>query len=126
MPVEVESTGDFSQIESFLDSMTTSDLMSALSTYGERGVSLLSNATPRDTGLTAESWYYDISSKNGIYTISWHNSHVEDGRPIAILLQYGHGTGTGGYVEGHDYINPAMQPLFDQIAEDVWKVVTSS
>lgn len=94
-----------------------------LDQYGKRGVAALASATPVDTGLTASSWYYQVSqTKNGI-AIEFCNSNRQNGVPIAIILQYGHGTGTGGWVEGRDYINPAIQPIFDEIAADAWKEV---
>ena len=93
---------------------------------GRAGVAALSSATPVDSGETAASWYYEITNKNNTITISFHNSNIQNGVPIAILLQYGHGTGTGGWVQGRDYINPAIQPIFDQIAEYAWKEVTRS
>ena len=83
----------------------------------------LASATPVDSGLTASSWSYEITNKNGTATISFRNSNIQNGVPIAIILQYGHATGTGGWVEGRDYINPAIQPIFDQIANDAWKEV---
>lgn len=91
--------------------------------YGIKGVNLLRNATPKDTGKTSESWSYDISKKNGTVTISFHNSNIVNGMPIAILLQYGHATKNGGWVEGIDYINPALKPLFQDLAEEAWKEV---
>ncbi|WP_300855636.1 HK97 gp10 family phage protein, partial [uncultured Clostridium sp.] len=94
-----------------------------LDKYGRAGVAALASATPVDSGLTASSWYYEITNKNGTATISFRNSNVQNGVPIAIILQYGHGTGTGGWVEGRDYINPAIQPIFDQIANNAWKEV---
>lgn len=106
--------------------MLKDDLFSALEQYARQGVSALSSATPVDSGLTAGSWDYEIRKSRGFYQIIWTNGNVVDGRPIAIMLQYGHGTGTGGYVEGQDYINPAMKPVFDQISENVWKAVTSA
>ena len=120
------SKGSFRNTERFLSRMSKGDIFAALGRYGQSGVDALANATPRDSGLTAELWTYEVRKKSGLYQILWKNSHVEDGRPIAILLQYGHATGTGGYVQGRDYINPAIRPIFDQIANDVWKVVTSS
>jgi len=98
----------------------------ALEKYGAIGVQALSQATPRDSGDTANSWYYEIVQRPGYYAIHWLNSHVEDpGRiPVAVLLQYGHATRNGGYVQGRDYINPAMRPIFDQIAAEMWKEVT--
>jgi len=116
--------GSFRNTERYLSRLSSGDLSAILNKYGTLGVSALSNATPRDSGLTAESWYYTIISKPGYYSIRWHNRHVEDGVPIAVILQYGHGTGTGGYVQGRDYIMPAIQPLFDKIAADAWREVT--
>jgi hypothetical protein len=94
--------------------------------YGKAGVQALASATPVESGLTAESWDYKVLNTASSFSITWTNSHVVDGRPIAILLQYGHGTGTGGYVEGRDYINPALKPIFDRLADEVWKAVTSA
>jgi len=95
-----------------------------LAKYGQMGVDALSAATPVETGMTARSWYYEVEASGGYYRIKWLNSHVNDGVPIAIILQYGHGTGTGGYVAGRDYINPAIKPAFDKIEAEVWKEVT--
>lgn len=94
--------------------------------FGQAGVTALANATPVESGETAASWYYEIEIKSGLASIIWKNRHVEDGRPIAILLQYGHGTGTGGYVQGRDYINPAMRPIFDQIENEFVKAVSNA
>ena len=124
--IEIKSKGSFSKTDAFLTRMAKGDIFSALASYGEKGVNALSNATPVRTGRTADSWTYTVEKKSGLYSIIWHNTNLVNGRPIAILLQYGHATGTGGYVQGRDYINPAIQPIFDQIAADVWKVVTSS
>lgn len=101
-------------------------MFNALDGFAREGIAALASATPVDSGLTAGSWDYQIQKSRGFYQIIWTNSNVVDGRPIAIMLQYGHGTGTGGYVEGYDYINPAMRPVFDRIAENVWKAVTSA
>lgn len=95
-----------------------------LKKYAERGVQALRDNTPKDTGRTANSWYYDIEQKGDSVTISWKNSNINDGVLIAAIIQYGHGTGTGGYVRGTDYINPAMKPVFQQIADDIWREVT--
>lgn len=116
--------GSFKNTEEYLRHLKTADLFAVLDKYGSMGVAALSNATPKETGLTSESWYYDIEQRPGYYSIRWHNTHIVDGRPIAILLQYGHGTGTGGYVDGRDYINPAIRPIFDQMADEAWKEVT--
>lgn len=116
--------GSFKNTERYLSKLSTGQAFAVLSKYGERGVNALSNATPKDSGLTSESWSYTIEQRRGYYSIRWHNSHIEEGRPIAILLQYGHGTGTGGYVQGRDYIMPAIRPIFDEMANQAWKEVT--
>jgi hypothetical protein len=116
--------GSFKNTERYLSRLKRLELEKVLNKYGNLGQVALSNATPVDSGLTAESWYYTIVARPGYYSIRWHNRHVEDGRPIAILLQYGHGTGTGGYVQGRDYINPAIRPIFDQLAAEAWREVT--
>jgi hypothetical protein len=95
-----------------------------LDKYGRDGVAALSSATPVDSGNTANSWYYEIENKKGQVRINFLNSNINQGVPIAIILQYGHGTGTGGWVQGRDYINPAIQPVFDRILQDIWKEVT--
>lgn len=97
-----------------------------LERYGQEGVSALSSATPTDTGTTANSWSYEVSSNGDTHTIYWSNSNTNKGVNIAVILQYGHGTGTGGYVAGRDYINPAMRPIFDRIAEEAWKEVVNA
>ena len=115
--------GNFSKTKNFLKGnhkLTLPDLKK----FGDLGVQVLAEATPYDTGKTAESWYYDIVDDNGTISIEWKNSNVVDGVPIAVILQYGHATGTGGWVEGRDYINPAIQPVFDKIANDAWEEVT--
>lgn len=96
-----------------------------LDKYGRKGVAALRAATPVDSGETAKSWSYDIKSFRNSFKIIWKNSHVNDGLPIAVIIQYGHGTGTGGYVEGKDYINPALKHIFDKLADDVWREVTN-
>lgn len=116
--------GNFNRTEAYLKRLSKGELSRILNKYGNRGVVVLSNATPVDSGLTAESWYYTIEAKSGYYSIRWHNHNVQAGVPIAVILQYGHGTGTGGYVQGRDYINPAIRPLFDEIAAEAWKEVT--
>lgn len=123
MGITFTERGDFRNMEAFLAKLNSPNLYSVLSKYGEIGVNALSNATPVDTDETASSWYFEIVQRKNYFSIRWYNSHVNEGRPIAILLQYGHGTGTGGYVEGRDYINPAMQPVFDAMVDDFWKEV---
>lgn len=116
--------GDFSKLTKFLERAKEVVKLGELDKYGREGVAALSSATPVDTGKTASSWYYKITNQNGIASINFYNSNVNDGVPVAIILQYGHGTGNGGWVEGRDYINPAMRPIFDRIANDAWKEVT--
>jgi len=106
--------------------MSKGAIFSRLESYGREGVNALANATPNESGLTAASWDYEVINKGGSWTVVWTNSHIVDGTPLVILLQYGHGTGTGGYVQGRDFINPAIRPIFDRIADDVWKAVTSA
>jgi hypothetical protein len=116
--------GDFSRLSSYLERLKNVVKLGNLDAYGREGVAALSSMTPRDTGETAKSWYYKINRENDTVTLSFHNSHVNNGVNIAIILQYGHGTKNGGYVEGIDYINPAIRPIFNKIAEDAWKEVT--
>lgn len=123
-PIQITQKGSFDNTEEYLRHLSRDDLYKTLSRYGSLGVNALSNATPQDTGRTANSWYYEIEQRKGYYSIRWHNSNVNEGRPIAILIQYGHGTGTGGYVQGRDYIMPAIRPIFDQMAAEAWKEVT--
>lgn len=118
--------GSFKNLEAFLGKMSKADIFAALDVYAQEGVRALRAATPVDSGVTASSWGTKVEKTRGSYTISWTNTHIVSGVPIAIILQYGHGTGTGGYVAGRDYINPAMKPIFDKIAEQAWKVVTSA
>lgn len=117
--------GDFHKLTNWLERLREKINSGRLNKYGEMGVAALNEATPRDTGLTANSWYYEIVNKGNELKIEWNNSNVNNGENIAILLQYGHGTGWGGYVVGRDYINPALQPVFEKIAEDLWKEVTA-
>ena len=116
--------GDFSKLTRFLERAKETVRLGDLDKYGRQGVAALSSATPIDSGLTAESWYYEIENKNGSATIKFNNSNIQNGVPIAIILQYGHGTRNGGWVEGRDYINPAIQPIFDEIANEAWREVT--
>lgn len=122
--IVVKHKGSFRNTEKLLQRMSKSDILRVLERYGQEGVNALAAATPVDSGLTASSWGYEVSSSGRSYTITWTNSNVNNGVPIAIILQYGHGTGTGGWVAGRDYINPAIQPIFDKIADEAWKEVT--
>ena len=116
--------GDFSKLTSFLERVKNIVKAGDLDKYGREGVAALASATPVESGLTANSWYYKIERQNGLISINFYNSNINEGVPIAIILQYGHGTGTGGYVQGRDYINPAIQPVFDEIVENLWREVT--
>lgn len=124
--IVLKNKGDFSKTTNFLKKITKLDYKSILSKYGKMGVDALAKATPIDTGLTASSWSYEIVEDDGGATIYWKNSNVVKGVSIAVILQYGHGTGTGGYVEGIDYINPALRSIFEGIADDAWKEATGS
>lgn len=116
--------GDFSKLTKYLMNVKNASKVNVLEQYGQEGVAALASATPVDTGKTASSWYYTIERSDGKTSISFHNSNIQNGVPIAIILQYGHGTGTGGWVQGRDYINPALQPVFDKIARKAWEEVT--
>lgn len=116
--------GDFSKFTKYLERAKEVAKVGVLDKYGREGVAALASATPVETGLTAASWYYKIENKDGRVEISFLNSNIQNGVPIAIILQYGHGTGTGGWVEGRDYINPAILPIFDRIVESAWREVT--
>ncbi len=116
--------GDFSKLSSYLERVKNVIKIGNLDRFGREGVSALSSATPRDSGETANSWYYKINREKDSVSITFHNSHANKGANIAIILQYGHGTRNGGYVQGVDYINPAIKPIFERIAEDAWKEVT--
>lgn len=124
--ISVHSSGSFKKTEAFLRKMQKLDIPGVMHACGQEGVNALARATPIDTGNAAHSWSYEVSSSGGIHRIVWTNSDVENGFPVAIMLQYGYGTGTGGYVQGRDYINPAIRPTFDKIADKVWKAVTSA
>lgn len=122
--ISFRQKGDFSNTKRYLERVKSAARLSILDKYGRKGVAALASATPTETGKTASSWFYDISHNKGSATITFSNSNINKGVPIAIILQYGHGTGTGGWVEGRDYINPAIQPIFDEIANEAWKEVT--
>jgi hypothetical protein len=116
--------GSFDHTEAFLRNLTSDAIFSSLNRYGEVGRAALAASTPRDSGETAAAWSYEVVHRGHTWEIQWKNSNVQDGFPVAVMLQYGHGTGTGGYVKGTDYINPAIKPIFDQIAKAVWEEVT--
>ena len=122
--ISFRQKGDFSKLNRYLERVKAAARLSILDKYGREGVAALASATPTETGKTASSWFYEISHDKGSAAITFSNSNINKGVPIAIILQYGHGTGTGGWVEGRDYINPAIQPIFDKIANEAWKEVT--
>ena len=122
--ISFRQKGDFSKLDRYLERVKEAARLSVLDKYGREGVAALESATPKDSGETASSWYYRIEHNKGFSSIGFYNSNVNKGVLIAIILQYGHGTGTGGWVEGRDYINPAIQPIFDRIVDDAWKEVT--
>lgn len=121
--ISFRQKGDFSKLTRYFERIREAIKIGVLDKYGRAGVAALAAATPTDTGNTAESWYYEIEHRNGSVTLSFFNSNVNEGVPIAIILQYGHGTGTGGWVQGRDYINPALRPVFDKLAADAWREV---
>lgn len=121
--ITFKQKGDFSKVTKYLKKVKRSINIEDLDKYGKEGVSALSSATPFETGNTSNSWYYKIENKKGLIKLSFCNSNIQNGVPIAIILQYGHGTRNGGWVEGRDYINPSIQPIFDKIADKAWKDV---
>jgi hypothetical protein len=123
---KITSQGDFSRTFKFLEKVKKLNTQKILEKYAKAGVAALASATPVDSGLTANSWTYEISISGESATINWVNTNVNKGVNIAVILQYGHGTGTGGYVQGIDYINPAMRPIFDRIAEEAWMEVVNA
>jgi hypothetical protein len=122
--IKFRQKGDFSKVTKYFERVKKGINIKSLDKYGQQGVEALSSATPVDTGLTARSWYYEIKQEKGVVRISFCNSNIQNGVPIAIILQYGHGTRNGGWVTGRDYINPAIQPVFDEITKNAWKEVS--
>lgn len=122
--ITFKQKGNFSKTERFMERVLEAVKRGKFDSYGQEGVAALQAATPMDSGETAKSWYYEIKHSPGSITISWLNSNIVDGVNIAIILQYGHGTGTGGYVQGTDYINPALKPIFEKMADSIWREVT--
>lgn len=121
-----ESSGSFRNTDAFLRRMVRGDIYHSAESFAKQGVEALKAATPQDTGETAEGWYYEIVTEGDRTTIWWNNSHQVNGFNVAVGLQYGHGTGTGGYVEPTDFINPALKPIFDKLADATWKEVTNA
>ena len=125
--IAFRSIGDWHKTFNFFDKLDEEDYLKVLEQFGQYGVDALAAATPKDSGVTADSWYYKIERGRGRTTITWLNSNLAQGWfPVAIMLQYGHGTGSGGYVVGRDYINPAIRPVFDRIAEAAWEAIVAS
>lgn len=122
--IKFEHKGDWSKTTSFFEKAKNIVRLGNLDRYGREGVAALASATPVDTGLTASSWKYEITRTRGSVSINFLNTNVQNGVPIALILQYGHGTRNGGWVEGRDYINPAVQPIFDRLAKEMWEEVT--
>lgn len=122
--ISFKHRGNFSKLTNYLEKAKNSVRLGILDKYGREGVAALSAATPVDSGLTARSWSYEVIHSQGSSIIAFNNSNIQNGVPIAVILQYGHGTGTGGWVQGRDYINPALRPIFDKIANEAWKEVT--
>ena len=123
--IKFKYTGNFNKAESFLSNISKKDFSGVFEKYGREGVQALSNATPIYSGETSNAWDYEIVKKKNSIKIFWTNSNIVDGIPVAILLQYGHGTRSGTFVEGRNFINPAITPIFDKIAENLWKEVNS-
>lgn len=121
--ISVKTTGNFNKTENMLKRSLNYTKRINLDKYGERGVEALRQATPKDTGETSGAWYYKIENTAGKVSLTFHNSNIQNGVPIAIILQYGHGTKNGGWVEGYDYINPALRPIFNELAEAAWREV---
>lgn len=122
--ISFRNKGNFSKATRYFERVKQSMKRVDFNKYGQTGVAALSSDTPVESGKTANSWYYEVIEKKGSVTISFNNRNIQNGVPIAIILQYGHGTRNGGWVEGRDYINPSIQPVFDKIANDAWKEVT--
>lgn len=126
MKVSFSHSGSFAKTEAFLKRLRQLEIDKIVSAQAQRGVNALAGATPKDTARASISWKYEIKKTRNTTTIHWTNTDVENGYPVALMIQYGHGTGTGGYIPGFDYINPAMRPVFDDIARTVWKAVIST
>ena len=122
--IKFRQKGDFSKLTRYLERVNKAAKIADLDKYGREGVAALASATPVDTGLTAKSWYYKIVRKDGSVSLEFHNSNIQNGVPIAVILQYGHGTRNGGWVQGRDYIKPTIQTIFDKIANNAWREVT--
>lgn len=123
-PITFQTTGKFNKTTAYLNRLKQNHILTILERYGSRGVAALSAATPLDSGQAARSWYYTVGQQGGRYWIDFHNNDIEGGAPVVILIHFGHGTRNGGYVQGRDFINPALAPIFEAIKNDVWKEVS--
>lgn len=121
--IQIKQKGSFKRLDKFLYRNAKTNYVPTLEKYGREGVRALMENTPKDTGTTANSWDFKLTKLTNGYRISWINSNIVNGVPIAVIIQYGHATKNGGYVEGYDYINPAMKPIFDKIAKSIWEEV---
>ena len=126
MGIRISTRGNFKKTHKFLKKATDGRIFDSLTKYAQMGTEALMAATPIESGATANAWRYEVAYGGGSAKINWINDNVNEGYVIALLIQYGHGTGTGGWVEGRDYINPAIQPIFDEIRDRIWKEVTGS
>ena len=123
--ITVKVDGSHKKTHDYLDKLSRKKHISTLEHYGQLGVDALSSATPIDSGLTATSWEYSVVNTKGVYSIVWSNTNVNDGTNVAVIIQYGHAAKNGRWIEGRDYVNPAIQPIFDNITNEIWKQVTS-
>lgn len=124
--LSITTSGSFKNTNAFLAAMQRLNVLAVMRAQGQKGVQALQSHTPEESGRSAGSWSYEVGQKGSTYFIDWYNSDIENGFPVVIMLQFGHGTGTGGYVQGRDFINPALRPIFDQIESDIWRAVTSA
>ena len=126
MGIRISSKGNFNKTHKFRTKATDKSIIVSLIKYGQKGLEPLASATPVEAGETASAWRFEVAYGGGSAKINWNNDNINQGLVIALLIQYGHGTGTGGWVEGRDYINPAIQPIFDEIRDNIWREVTGS
>lgn len=123
-PITFKTSGKFDKTTAYLNRLKQTQILAIMNRYGAQGVAALAAATPTDTSLASRSWYYTVGTEKGRYWIDFHNNDIEGGAPVVILIHYGHGTRNGGYVQGRDFINPAVAPIFEAIKNDVWKEVS--
>lgn len=121
--IKIWQKGDFSKTFRFLNKLENYNFIDKLNRCGKKGTEALAAATPKDTGLTSQSWEYEVKSTKDTVTVTFTNTNIQNGVPIAVILQYGHATKNGYWVEGIDYINPALKPVFEEIADEIWEEV---